>query len=142
MRGGHLIGNWQLARSQATSGMDQDAGTRHSGGRVSRHYGVSRKTFYKWQGRYRQSGRDRSRCLHSHPRSVSNRVEERVVSMRRRTRYGFRRISRHLAEEGISISVYGVYRVLQRAGLIRRRRPRPRRKPRSYVMAVPGRESG
>ena len=111
---------------------------------VCDHYGVSRKTFYKWQGRYRQSGRDfhllrdRSRRPHSHPRSVPGHLAERVVSMRRRTRYGPRRISRCLAQEGVTISVYGVYRVLQRAGLVRRRRSRPRRKPRSYAMAVPG----
>ena len=90
---------------------------------VCDHYGISRKTFYKWYGRYRESGRsfnalkDRSRRPHSHPRAVPKRVEERVVAMRRKTRYGPRRLVYYLAQEGITISVYGVYRVLQRAGL-------------------------
>ena len=94
---------------------------------VCGHYGISRKTFYKWYGRYQESGRDfhalkdRSRRPHTHPRSVPKRVEERVVAMRRKTRYGPRRLAYYLAQEGISISVYGVYRVLQRAGLIRKR---------------------
>lgn len=111
---------------------------------VCRHYGISRKTFYKWHGRYRESGRDhlalkdRSRRPHSHPKKVSTEVEERVVALRRKTRYGPRRLARYLDAEGITISVYGVYRVLQRAGLVRKRRSRPRKKPRSYAMAVPG----
>ena len=58
--------------------------------------------------------------------------------MRRKTRYGPRRLVYYLAQEDISIGVYGVYRVLQRAGLIAKRRSRPRKKPQSYAMAVPG----
>ena len=111
---------------------------------VCRHYGISRKTFYKWYGRYQEAGKDfhalkdRSRRPHSHPRAVSKRVAERVVSMRRKTRYGPRRIASYLAQEGITISVFGVYRVLQRAGLVRKRRSRPRKRPLSYAMALPG----
>ena len=40
--------------------------------------------------------------------------------------------------EHSQLSVFGVYRVPQRAGLVKRRRSRPRRKPQSYAMAVPG----
>lgn len=111
---------------------------------VCRHYGISRKTFYKWYGRYQEAGKnfhalkDRSRRPRGHPRSVSRRVAERVVAMRRKTRYGPRRIASYLAQEGIIISVYGVYRVLQRAGLVRKRRSRPRKRPQSYAMALPG----
>ena len=111
---------------------------------VCRHYGISRKTFYKWYGRYQRADRDfhalkdRSRRPHSHPRSVSKRVAERIVALRRKTRYGPRRLAYYLSQEGISISVYGVYRVLQRAGLVKKRRSRPRKKPQSYAMAVPG----
>lgn len=107
-------------------------------------YGISRKTFYKWYSRYQEAGRDfhalkdRSRRPHSHPRSVSGPVVERVVALRRKTGYGPRRLAYYLAREGICISVYGVYRVLQRAGLIHKRRSRPRKKPQSYSMAVPG----
>ena len=111
---------------------------------VCGHYGISRKTFYKWYGRYQKSRRDfhglrdRSRRPHSHPRSVPKPVAERIVSLRRKTRYGPRRLAYYLAQEGITISVYGVYRVLQRQGLVRKRRSRPRKKPQSYAMAVPG----
>lgn len=111
---------------------------------VCNHYGISRKTFYKWRRRYQEWGRDfhalkdRSRRPHSHPKTISMQLAQRVVTMRSKTRYGPRRISHYLAQEGISISVYGVYRVLQRAGLVRKRRSRPRKKPQSYAMAAPG----
>ena len=109
---------------------------------VCEHYGISRKTFYKWYfykwyGRYQESGRDfyclqdHSRRPHSHPRAVSGPVAERVVTLRRKTGYGPRRLAYYLAQEGITLSVYGVYRVLQRQGLVRKRRSRPRKKPQS-----------
>ena len=95
---------------------------------VCRHHGISRKTFYKWSARYQQAGRDyhalkdRSRRPHSHPRSTPTPVVERVVTLRRKTRCGPRRLAYYLAQEGIHISVYGVYRVLQRAGMVQKRR--------------------
>ena len=107
---------------------------------VCEHYGISRKTFSKWYGRYRESGRDfhvlkdRLRRPHIHHRSVP----KRAVVMRHKTRYGPRQIAYYLAQEVILISVYGVYRVLQRAVLVHKRRSRPRNKPQSYGMAVPG----
>ena len=118
-----------------------------AGGSVSvvcRHFGINRKTFYKWSARYQEAGRDyhalkdRSRRPHGHPRSVSQRVVKRIVALRRKTRYGPRLLAYYLSQEGISISVYGVYRVLQRAGMVQKRRSRPRNKPQSYAMDVPG----
>ncbi len=60
------------------------------------------------------------------------------MALRRKTRYGPRRLAYYLSQEGIRLSVYGVYRVLQRAGMVKKRRSRPRKKPQSYAMAVPG----
>lgn len=111
---------------------------------VCQHYGISRKTFYKWRRRYQEGERDfhalrdLSRRPHSHPRSVPKATVERLLALRRRTRYGPRRLAYYLAQENIPISVFGVYRVLQRAGLVKKRRSRPRKKPQSYAMAIPG----
>jgi len=61
---------------------------------VCQHYGISRKSFYKWWHRYQEAGRDfhvfkdLSRRPHSHPRAVSRATAERVLTLRRRTRYG------------------------------------------------------
>lgn len=111
---------------------------------VCQHYGISRKTFYKWLRRYQAGGRsfqalrDRSRRPHHHPKALAPLAVERVLALRRKTRYGPRRLAYYLAQEGLRISVYGVYRVLQRAGRVQRRRSRPRKRPQSYAMAVPG----
>ena len=94
--------------------------------------------------RYQEEGRDfhvlkdLSRQPHSHPRGVSRATAERVLPLRRRTCCGLRRLAYYLAQEGVPISVFGAYRVIQRAGLVKRCRSRPRKKPQSYAMAVPG----
>ena len=75
---------------------------------------------------------------HGHSRAVPKAVLERIVALRKKTRYGPRRLAYYLNQEGISVSVYGTYRVLQRAGMEQKRRSRPRKKPQSYAMAVPG----
>ena len=112
--------------------------------KVCQHYGISRKTFYKWHGRYQEGGRDfqvlkdRSRRPHGHPRATPRGTVERLLALRHRTRYGPRRLAYYLAQEGYQVSVFGAYRVLQRAGLVKKRRSRPRKKPQSYAMAIPG----
>ncbi len=112
--------------------------------RVCQHYGISRKTFYKWLQRYQEGGRDfhrlkdRSRRPHSHPSAVPKATVDRVLALRRGTRYGPRRLAYYLSQEGYHLSVFGIYRVLQRAGLVKKRRSRPRRKPQSYAMLIPG----
>ena len=111
---------------------------------VCLHYGVSRKTFYKWLRRYQEGGRDfhvlkdRSRRPHSHPRTVPRATVERLLALRRITHYGPRRLAYYLSQEGYHLSVFGAYRVLQRAGLVKKRRSRPRKKPQSYAMLAPG----
>src|SRR3990170_3413750 len=111
---------------------------------VCRYYGISRKTFYKWLRRYQKGGRDfhalrdRSRRPRSHPRAIPKPVADHVVALRRKSRYGPRRLAFYLQAQGINISVYGIYRVLQRAGLVKKRRSRPRKKPQSYAMLYPG----
>ena len=54
---------------------------------LCRRFAVSRKTGYKWLGRYRESGvaglDDRSRAPHGHPRAVPAAVAERCLEVRR-----------------------------------------------------------
>ncbi len=84
--------SWYVVKQRLAWIKMHERGTPVTG--VCDHYGISRKTFYKWYGRYQESDRDfhvlndRSRRPHTHPRSVPNRVGERVVAMRRKTRYG------------------------------------------------------
>ncbi|MBI3779479.1 MAG: transposase, partial [candidate division NC10 bacterium] len=108
-------------------------------------FGISRKTYYKWWRRYaasrwdRLSLADRSRRPHRHPRQVGTRMARRLRRWRRRTGYGARRLAWHLRRKGVPHvpSVYGIHRVLQRAGLLTRHRSRPKHRQR-YVMPRPG----
>ena len=112
---------------------------------VCLHYGISRKTFYKWLRRYQEGGRDfhalkdRSRRPHSLILGLFPRAAvERLLALWRITHYGPRRLAYYLSQEGYDLSVFGAYRVLQRAGLVKKRRSRPRKKPQSYAMLAPG----
>ena len=61
----------------------------HSVSELCRRFGVSRKTGYKWLGRYTADGgcsdgmQDRSRRPHTHPRSVPGWLEEAIVQARK-----------------------------------------------------------
>lgn len=112
---------------------------------VCAHHGISRKTFYKWRRRYQEGGRnyralrDRSRRPRSHPKGIPKATVELILALRHQSRYGPRRLAYYLwRRHGLRVSVFGVYRVLQRAGLIRKRRSRPRKRPQSYAMLFPG----
>ena len=108
-------------------------------------FGISRKTYYKWRHRYaasswdRLSLADRSRRPHRHPLQVGTRMARRLRRWRRRTGYGPRRLMWCLQRKGVRRvpSVYGVHRVLQRAGLLTKHRTRPKHR-RRYVMPRPG----
>lgn len=58
---------------------------------VCRYFGISRKCFYKWQGRYRASGNDanslldRSRRPMSSPRLTSKHIQSLIVRLRKAT---------------------------------------------------------
>ena len=66
-------------------------------------------------------------------------MARRLRRWRRRTGYGARRLAWHLRRKGVPHvpSVYGIHRVLQRAGLLTRHRSRPKHLQR-YVMPRPG----
>jgi transposase InsO family protein len=65
----------------------ESGGARDSVSVLCRRFGVSRKTGYKWLGRYEALGpaglRDRGRAPHAHPNSVPEAVRESVLSLRR-----------------------------------------------------------
>jgi len=110
---------------------------------VCREFGISRKTFYKWWPCYAREGlqglQDRSRRPRSHPKAVSGEIAELVLKLRHKTRYGPRRLGFYLKRDyGLTVSVYGIYRVLVRAGEIKPRKTRPRKKPVYYHLDYPG----
>ena len=103
------------------------------------YYGISRKTYYKWWKRYLASGRDpgslqdRSRRPKSHPKAAPPEVVKKVIALRKRYGYGPRRLQFYLQrDEKIHASVCGIYKILNRAGLIVRY-SRKRRKYQAYA---------
>ena len=68
---------------------------------LCRRYGVSRKTGYKWVGRYRHAGvtglTDRSRRPHRSPRQTAPALEAALVTLRRHhPTWGARKLRRRL----------------------------------------------
>lgn len=112
-----------------------------------REFGVSRKTYYKWQHRLQAAGgdqqalRDRSRRPYSHPRQARPAQVHLICRYYRRRRWKKHliRLWWHLkSRHGLTLSLTGVYRVLKRAGLLSPQRRR-RRKPKPYQsMSRPG----
>ena len=110
---------------------------------VCREFGISRKTFYKWWPHYAREGlsglRDRSKRPRSHPKTVHEETGQLILKLRRKSGYGPRRLAFYLERDyAVKLSVYGVYRVLVRAGEVQPRKRRPRKKPVYYQMNYPG----
>ncbi len=88
-----------------------------------REFGISRKTFYKWWPHYAKQGfsglKNHSKCPKSHPKMVPKEIAQLIVKLRQKSQYGPRRLAFYLERDyGVKLSVYSVYRVLVRAGLL------------------------
>jgi transposase InsO family protein len=107
-----------------------------------RYYGISRKTYYKWWNRYKDSSfsskslQDRSRKPKTNPKTPPEKVVKTVIRFRRHTDYGPRRSQFFLARDfGIHLSVCGIYKIIRRAGLIKRY-ARKRKRYQSYASYI------
>src|SRR5262245_10791598 len=69
---------------------------------IGRRYGISRKTAYKWKKRQLEEGRkglkDRSRAPHRQAQAIAPEVEELIVRLRRKYRWGARKLWKLLAD--------------------------------------------
>lgn len=105
------------------------------------YFGISRKTYYKWWNRFQQakenpkSLKDRSRRPHHHPKTASKKVVKQVIKLRKRTDYGPVRLQFFLAKDGLRISTCGIYKILNRKGLIKRY-ARKKKKYASYAAYI------
>jgi transposase InsO family protein len=92
---------------------------------LCQEFRISRKTGYKWLGRYRKERsftalEERSRRPHHSPDRVKGAVEQRILELRQPDGWGARKIAHLLWEEGIAVSVATVHRTLLRHGLVYR----------------------
>jgi putative transposase len=103
---------------------------------LARRYGISRKTAYKWLGRFAEEGwaglEERSRAPQNHPNALPAEMEERVLELKARwPKWGAPKLLVKL-REGVPAedcpSESSVSRILQRHGLVR---PQGRRRARA-----------
>lgn len=97
---------------------------------LASEYGVSRKTVHKWLNRFRAEGlaglQDRSRCPHDRKLAASGEVVMKLIELRQRNMtWGAKKLHRVILrteDEADVPSVRTVARIIERAGLVRRRR--------------------
>jgi transposase len=106
---------------------------------LSRCYGVSRKTAYKWRARYQREGvaglLDQSRAPHRHPQGLSEAVVASVLELRhKRLTWGPKKIRAYLGRHRPEVrwpAESSIGELLQREGLVVSRRKRLRAPPRT-----------
>ena len=108
-----------------------------------RLHGTSRKSYYKWQGRYDgtiESLMDQSRRPHSHPRQLTEKEHKLIKRVaRKHKREGLYRLHNLLCTfHRFTRSVGGLYKALKRMGFYDRKKPRRRRKYKRYERPHPG----
>ena len=87
---------------------------------ICKRYGVSRKTYYKWNKRYKQKGieglSDSSRRPHNIKyKKITSEIEETILDLRLTKRFGYSRIKFRLRKViGISLSTRTIYKTLKR----------------------------
>ncbi len=86
------------------------------------HFGISRKTFYKWLRRYKESGKNPSsladlpRTPHHSPRRTRDEVRQWVIALRISTGYGPRRLRKELIEQrSVQLSERTIWKIIRSA---------------------------
>lgn len=92
--------------------------------RTCRHFGISRKSFYKWKRRLDEHGQaglgDRARVPHRSPRATPPEVVSKILYLRQHDHFGAGRIAAYLARfHQIAIATSSVHRILTRHGMPR-----------------------
>ena len=77
-----------------------------------RHFGLSRKTFYKWRARYRTHGEaglcDRPRVPRHSPHATPRLVISKILYLRERYHFGPGRTANYLQRSGFHLPWYSV----------------------------------
>lgn len=115
--------------------------------RVCRHFGISRKSFYKWKRRHADHGAaglcDRPRTPHRSPRATSRDVIRKILYLRQQYHFGPGRIAAYLHRfHQVLVARSSIHRILKRHGMNRlpanqKHRPYGRRWKR-YEKLAPG----
>ena len=109
---------WRLKLLREASAMPRNIA------QACRHFGLSRKSFYKWQVRHRAHGEagllDRSRAPRRSPRATPREVVSKILYLRQRYHFGPGRIAAYLKRfHGVNIACSSVHRILIHHGMNR-----------------------
>ena len=82
-----------------------------------RHFGIARKTFYKWKRRFAEHGEvglcDRARTPHRSPRATPPEVVSKLLYLRQHYHFGPGKIADYLQRfHGVSLATSSVHRIL------------------------------
>lgn len=110
---------------------------------ASRALGVNPKTAHKWLARYREEGlaglQERSRAPHTHPNATPTEVAERIIALKReQPLYGPKKLLAMLRKRDPQTpwpAASTASAILDREGLVRRRKPKRRATPWSQPFA-------
>ena len=115
--------------------------------RTCRHFGISRRAFYKWKRRYAEHGEaglcDRPRRPHRFPRATPKEVVSKILYLRQNYHFGPGKIADYLKRfHQLSVAPSSVHRILGAHGMNRlpanqKHRPHKKRWQR-YEKAQPG----
>lgn len=105
---------------------------------IARKYRTSRTSVYRWLHRYMDEGKDgllnrSNRPKRPHPRSLSIGLVRLIKRIRKKTKYGPKRIKFILVKRHIKVSEYAIYMTLRRNKLILKPKNRKRKYKRVYV---------
>lgn len=105
---------------------------------ICKEHEISRKTFYKWLHRYYEYGKegllDQShKPKRLHPKALKKQLVRLIKRIRKKTKYGPRRIQFMLSKRHIKVSEYAIYMTLKRNNLILKPKNRRRKYKRIYV---------
>ena len=100
-----------------------DEGSRNVA-KTCRHFGISRKTFYKWKRRHADYGAaglcDRARTPHRSPRATPREVVSKILYLRQHYHFGPGKIADYLMRfHAVTIATSSVHRILGKHGLNR-----------------------
>jgi len=109
---------------------------------IAKKYRYSRTTVYRWINRYLDEGKEgllnrSNRPKNPHPNSLSAKKVKAIVRLRKRTKYGPKRLKFELFQRGIKVSEYAIYRTLVREQLISKHK-KHKKKPKKYYAPYPG----
>jgi len=105
---------------------------------IARKYRVDRSTVYRWLHRYVDEGKDglinkSNRPKKPHPKALPVSLVRLIKRIRKKTKYGPRRIRFILLNRHIRVSEYAIYKTLKRNNLILKPKNRKRKYKRVYV---------